>query len=127
MDITKLSAETRWRLMRFAESYEKHEAKRRTVHEQVYPDSLETGVVEIPNDQAFGEFLACRAALKNSTEPEVLDLVDRMDPNSVLDRNDIHTTTVEQRDQAYVEMKRVEAEVVALSKQCAEYIKNLKN
>jgi hypothetical protein len=126
IDVAKLSAESRWRLMRFSEAFEKHDAKRRIVHQQISPDSLEVGVTEVPDDQAFGEYLGCRMTLKNCDEAEILDLVDRSDPASVLDRNDIFTTTVEQREQAHAEMKRVEATLVALGKQCAQYIKNLK-
>ncbi len=135
IDITKISAETRWRLMRFAEAFDKRQNTLRVIAE---PDGVPGSAagnesmehVESPFDN---EFLERRDALKNCPELEVRAVLEQMDSGKLLEQLDKkygplpHTEAVkEEYTAAYYEMKAVEQSVVELGKQCAEYIKNLK-
>jgi hypothetical protein len=135
IDITKISAETRWRMMRFAETFDKRQNTLRVIAEPAgLPGSPAGSEIAEREESPFDhEFLECQQALKQCSEPEVRDLLDQMDPGKILEQLGQehgplpHTEAVKEKyTAAYHEMKRAEQSVVALSKRCAEYIKHLK-
>jgi hypothetical protein len=109
IDVEKLSAETRWRLMRFAEMYSKHPGLMK-------PDRT--------NENTFPEFLDVKRTLDSCPESEVHTLVDLMSLDKALQSCD--NDGPDERDLAAAKMMEAELEAVKLGKRCAAYIENLK-
>jgi hypothetical protein len=127
IEVGKLTPETRWRLMRFAETFDKRQNTLHVSAESVgLPGSqAENDAMEREESPFDNELLECREALAQCPEPDLRDLLDQMDSGKILDRLQ-NKATRDEYDAAYHEMKRVEVLVVELGKRCDEYIKNLK-
>jgi len=135
IDIDKLSAETRWRLMRFAETFDKRAKTVRSITEPSGPPGSLAGheLVEHEESPFDEDLLDCRKDLKNCSEPEVRVILDQMDVGKILVELDKkhgplpHTKAVrEEYTAAYLEKKRMEQIVVELGRKCGEFIKHLK-
>jgi len=109
IEVGKLTPETRWRLMRFAEMFERHPGLAK-------PDRAD--------DKAFSEFLDMKKSLDGCTEPEIRAVVDRMNLDNVLEGVD--NEGPEEREAAAIKMHQDELEVVELGKRCRDFIENLK-
>ena len=109
IDPTKLTPETRWRLMRFAEVLERHPGLAK---------------LDRADEKGFSELLDVKKTLDNCSEPEIRAVVDRINLDKVL--QSVDNESPEKRTAAAEEMRRVELEVVELGKRCRDFIKNLK-
>jgi len=109
IDVEKLSPETRWRLMRFADVFER------------YPGLLS---FDRADEKGFDEFLDVKKTLDNCPESEVAALVDRINLDKAL--QSVENEGPEERDTAALKMRNAEFEAVELGKRCHNFIKNLK-
>ena len=125
--VANLSPETRWRLMRFAETFDKRQNTLRVIAEPAGLPGSPAGeeMMEHEESQFDNELLECRQALNQCPEPEVRGLLDQIDSGKILDRLQ-NKATRDEYDAAYHEMKMVEQSVVELGNQCGGYIKYLK-
>ncbi len=127
IDVGKLTPETRWRLMRFAEIFDKRQKTLRVIAEPGgVPGSPAGNEITEREESPFDhEFLECREDLKKCSKLEVHDILDQADSGKILDRLQ-NKATPEEYTAAYREMQHVEASIVELGRKCGRYIENLK-